>query len=252
MTSRQAKEILLLYRPGSADREDPEFAQALALTEQDPELGRWFADHCALQDALRAKFRQIPVPDGLKEQILSERKAQTALPAKRKLALVAACGVFILLLAGLSFWFLRPHEDKTFANFSSRMVGIVARQYPAMDLETNDMGRIRQYLAQTNGHGSFILPGPLSRTTSTGCASVQWRGRPVSMVCFNSGKSANAGAPDLYLFIANRADVPGAPKANTPRFGQTNGLATATWNRGNKVYLLAGQGDEAFIRKYVE
>jgi hypothetical protein len=252
MNNRQAKDILLLYRPGNAAQDESEFSQALALAEQDPELGSWFKDHCAVQDSLRAKFSEIPVPDGLKEQILSERKAQIALPGKRKLALVAACCVLVLLLVGITFSLLRPHEDKTFANFHTRMVRIAARQYPAMDLETHDAGKIRRYLADKRAHGDFAVPESLAKTTSTGCAILQWHGKTVSMVCFNSGKNVNPNEPDLFLFIANRGDVPHAPRANGPQFGQTNQLATASWSQGDKVYLLAGQGDEAFIRKFVE
>jgi hypothetical protein len=61
-SSQQVKEILILYRPGIADRDDPEVAKALAAATNDPELSRWFAEHCALYESLRDKFRQIPVP----------------------------------------------------------------------------------------------------------------------------------------------------------------------------------------------
>jgi hypothetical protein len=62
MSSQQVREILILYRPGTADREDTEVAEALALVIHDPGLSRWFAKHGALCEVLRNKFRQIPVP----------------------------------------------------------------------------------------------------------------------------------------------------------------------------------------------
>src|SRR5580765_8582945 len=149
MNSTEAKEILMLYRPGRADAQDPEFAEALALAGSDPELGRWLEEHCAIQNAFQTKFRQIPVPEGLKEQILSERKAHTAFNGKQKLALAAVCGICLLLLAGIATIVLRSSEDATFANFQIRMIGTVARafNYPQMDLETNDSGQILRYLA---------------------------------------------------------------------------------------------------------
>src|SRR4029079_15043537 len=52
MNTQQAKEILSLYRPGTADAEDPSFAEALRLCERDPELERWFSEHCAVYSAL--------------------------------------------------------------------------------------------------------------------------------------------------------------------------------------------------------
>ena len=83
MNRDEAKTILLLYRPGTADADDPQIAEALALAKQDPELARWLEEHCARQEALRAKFRQITVPAGLKEQIISEQAARSK-PAFRR------------------------------------------------------------------------------------------------------------------------------------------------------------------------
>jgi hypothetical protein len=60
--SSQQRGILILYRPGTADREDPEVAKALAAVTHDPELSRWFATHCALCEVFHDKFRQISVP----------------------------------------------------------------------------------------------------------------------------------------------------------------------------------------------
>jgi hypothetical protein len=62
MSSHQVRSILILYRPGTADGEDPEMAEALAAVAHHLELARWFAQHCALYEARRDKFRQIPVP----------------------------------------------------------------------------------------------------------------------------------------------------------------------------------------------
>jgi hypothetical protein len=61
-SARQVKEILILYRPGTADGEDPGVARALTAVTHDPELSCWFAKHCALCEAFRNKFSQIPVP----------------------------------------------------------------------------------------------------------------------------------------------------------------------------------------------
>ena len=59
MTLGEAKEILLLYRPGTADAEDTQVVEAVELARQNPEMARWFEQHCAFQNAMRAKLRQI-------------------------------------------------------------------------------------------------------------------------------------------------------------------------------------------------
>jgi len=250
VNSREAKQILFLYRPGLAEQDEPGLDAALALAEQDPELGRWFHQHRATQETLRASFRQLPVPEGLKEQILSERKAHTALPMPRKLVLIALSVVIMFLLAGVSFSLLHRPEDRTFANFQSRMVRTVARQYPKMDLETSDLGKIRRYLAQHQAPGDYVLPPRLENTTSTGCALLQWRGKQVSMICFNSGLTPTPNVPDLFLFVINRADVPNAPSSPSPLFTQGDAISTATWSAGDKTYLLTAQGGEPFLRRY--
>ena len=128
MNSQQAKEILLLYRPGVPEPDDPELAAALELAKNDPELRRWLELHQTTQQVLRAKFRELPVPEGLKEQILSERKAHVSMPLRRKAALAMLSVFSALLLIGILFAFLRPREDKSFANFRSRMIRTAAKR----------------------------------------------------------------------------------------------------------------------------
>ena len=251
MNSRQAKEILFFYRPGTADRDDPEFAPALELASHDPELAAWFEQHCALHQALRSKFKQISVPEGLKEQILSERKALTARHAQRKSALLAAGAAALFLLIGIGAWYLQPPPDNSFGAFQSRMARKVLREYPTMDLATDDLGQIRQYLARNGPHGDYVLPKPLEKTAGTGCAIFPWHGRSVSMVCFNSTKKTTPKGPDLFLFIVDRSALAQAPAANSPLFTQIKSLATASWTSGDKTYLLAGLGNEQFLKQYL-
>jgi len=71
MKCSEAKEVLLLYRPGIADAGDPRVAEALELAARDPEMRRWFNEHRAFQKAMRAKFRQIEVPHHLKASLLN-------------------------------------------------------------------------------------------------------------------------------------------------------------------------------------
>ena len=99
MNRDDAKNILLLYRPGTADAADPQIAEALALVKQDAELARWFSEHCARQEVLRAKFRQIPVPAGLKEQIISEQAAQEKIIVWRRNLMLTAVAAIIVVIA---------------------------------------------------------------------------------------------------------------------------------------------------------
>lgn len=251
MNSQQAKEILILFRPGTEDAADPEVAEALALTKQDSELAHWFEEHCALQQAVRANFRQIPVPEGLKEQILSERAVKTSPLFRKKAGVLALAAFLLLVLVGLGFFYLRPNPENGFLAFRHRMAGNVLRVYPRMDLETNDLAQIREYLATHQGHGDYVLPHGLSKTAGTGCKVLDWRGNKVSMICFNSGTNGKPTVPDLFLFVVDRSLVKDAPGASSPEFAQISRLLTASWSEGNKTYVLGGLRDEQFLRNYL-
>ena len=252
MDRSEAKAILLFYRPGTADEYDPEFTEARELAADDPELGRWFKELCAVQIALRSKFAQIPVPEGLKEQILAEARGHPAFEFRFTPALLAACVAGLLVVAGVWAYLGRqePAGDPMI-NFRNRMAGIASpRGYPAMDLTTNDLQAINQYLT-LKGQGSYMLPAPLAKATPTGCALVRWHGNQVSMICFNSGKTPVPG-PDLFLFVIDRSAIADAPSPGPPQLANlTRRFATATWTAGTKTYVLGGSGDEAFVQSYL-
>jgi uncharacterized membrane protein YbaN (DUF454 family) len=256
VTQQQAKEILSAYRPWSADANDPEFAEALALVRQDAELARWFEEHCAVQNAIRDRLRQSAVATGLKEQIISEYKARSAVvwwrqPVPLKLAAAAAVAVIL----GIAALWLRPGPEPSgmadTATYRSRMVGSVLRQY-AMSLETNDLHEIRAHLAQKQSPADFVLPEKLAQTPLAGCGVLKWQDKQVSMICFLTGKPLPPGGKsDLFLFVVDRNSLPDAPGTGTPEIHAGTRLITATWSVGEKTYVLATDGDADFIRSYL-
>jgi uncharacterized membrane protein YbaN (DUF454 family) len=255
MTAHEAKAILTLYRPGTADDRDPEFAEALLFARQDPELRDWLARQDAVQQALRARFRQIVPPPGLKEQIISEHHARVRHQLwRRRAALMAVAAVLATLIAVAALWLETrpgPQDRVDLATFRNRMVGAVLRQY-AMTLETNDLNQIRAYLAQTNAPADYVLPRSLEQTPSTGCGVLSWQDKKVAMVCFHSGKPLPPGEKtDIFLFVVDREAVPDAPAGREPQIATVKNLVTASWSQGSRVYVLAVAGDESTLRRYL-
>ncbi len=251
MTIPEAKEVLLAYRPWANDAADPEVAAALALCREDAELGHWFAEQSARQNALRAKFIAIPVPDGLQQQILSECKSHVPAPWWRKPAVIAAIASLAIIIAVTSIWItLTPtsKEDLSFNGYRSRMVRTALRAY-AMDLETNDVAQVRAYLAQNNAPADYVLPQGLAQAATVGCGVLSWQNKRVTMVCFHTGKPLEVGAKsDLFLFVIDKMDLEMKPQSDAPKFVEVGHLVTATWSAGEKVYLLAAF-EEAELRK---
>ena len=247
MTSIEAREILLLYRPGAADAADPQMAEALALARQDPELGRWFEQHRAFQKAMRAGFRQIEVPAHLKTSLLIQKPAQRTFVTpqfwwRRPVWLSAAAAV--LLMLGLAGAWLRPRSPDRFANFQSRMVGAAQLQY-RMDLETNDMQQVRQFMASRGAPADYDMTRGLERLQLTGGGRLTWRSNPVTMVCFDRGDKQM-----LFLFVMKRSAVKDPPP-ETPQLAKVRQMLAASWTHGDNSYVLAGPEEADFLKKYL-
>jgi hypothetical protein len=250
VTSSEAREILLLYRPGTADTADRGMAEALTLARQDPELGRWFEQHRAFQKAMRGGLRQIEVPAHLKDSLLIQSPAQrTPFPAqvwrRRPVWLAAAAAmVLVLVVLGLVGVWRKPRSPDRFANFESRMVGEVQLAY-RMDLETNDMQRVRQYMASRGAPADYDLTPGLERLQLTGGGRLTWRSNPVAMVCFDRGDKQM-----LFLFVMKRSAVKDPPP-KTPQLARVRQMLAASWTQGDNTYVLAGPEEADFLKKYL-
>ena len=248
MDKARAKEILTLYRPGTRE-DDPEMNEALEFAKRDSELSRWFADYCAVQEAIRAKFRATVVPEGLKEQIISERKAALRNRSQKRVLAMALVILALIWAPKLFRSSNNPAEKISLAGFQQRTVGLVVR-YPKMDLETNNLAPIRQMVQKVEG--KFTLPPSLQNTLPTGCATnlAPFNGHPVAMICFHSGKTSDPSDPDLFLFITDRTALSDAPPANSVQFASVHMLTTASWSDENKTYVLSLRGTEEDLKKY--
>jgi hypothetical protein len=248
----EAKNILLLYRPGTPDAEDPQIATALGLARTDPELAHWLELHCARQFVIGEKFRQIAVPAGLKEQIISEQAASEKAKFWRPKYAHAMVTALLLLFGMLAFFWLPKHgTNDTLAIYQNQMVGIALRGY-GMDLTTNDPVQIRSHLAKNQAPSDFALPAALQKVAVAGCAVESWQNTKVSMICFRTGRPLPPGErSDLWLFVVDRTSLAMSNVGEIPQLSKVNRLITATWTKGDKIYLLGTEGDEQTIRQYL-
>jgi uncharacterized membrane protein YbaN (DUF454 family) len=253
----EIKQILLVYRPGTSDALDPEVAEALALAQSDPELSHWLEEHCARQNALRDKFRQMAIPAGLKEQIISEQAARVRAASRREKVLGVTMAVVLVIAIAVIAVFGLPHTDKpkpipaTLANYQDIMVRVANSGY-YMDFRTNDSQQIQSYLANHQAPSDYVLPAGLQKTALAGCSIEDWQHSKATMICFLTGKPLPQGRQaDLWFFVVDSSAITDASSVSTPQFTQINGLITATWSQDGKLYLLATHGDEQTIKNYL-
>ena len=103
MNTREAKEILLLYR-GPIDDSDPQFRAALDYAKSDPELGQWLREQTKCYDAIRAKLRGIEPQPRLADKIVRRRPIQFPRDWSRISQLAAAILISASVTALLMKW----------------------------------------------------------------------------------------------------------------------------------------------------
>lgn len=241
MTLDQAKNVLLAYRAGQADAAEPDVVEARAWLERDAGLRQWFEKHAAFQHTVQRSFREIPVPPGLSARILLRARPPRRRVPRPPIVWYAAAAALVLFLGLAVFW--RPlSREGSFATFRSRMVGAVLRQY-TMDIVTNDLSGIRQFLASRQAPADYVLPQGLATLPASGAGVLSWQSKRVSMVCLDSPDQGT-----LFLFVVDQSAVRASPTSQ-PQFQQVNKLMTVSWSQGGKVYLLAGTGGRESLQK---
>lgn len=243
MTKVEAQRILELFRSSDLESGDPQMREALALAQTDAELRAWFEQHLRTEQAIREKFRSIPVPDSLKQRLLEQKKfvrPKFGWGAAEWLKLAACVAVLIGVIVALTRFEL---QQPRFAQFESRMVRSALREYK-MELLTADMGQLRHWMQSRRAPADFDVPKGLAQLTLTGGGVLRWHDHPVSMACFDRGDKQM-----LFLFVLDKNAVADPPSALQSE--KVKKLATVSWTEGENTYLLAGPGDAPSLRRYV-
>jgi hypothetical protein len=251
MDSRQAREILLLYRPDSTDAADPLVAEALEVVKRDAELAAWFEQHCAVAAAIRGKLRSVPVPPGLKRQIILGRAEHERIAAFPRLLRNLAAAAAVLVLAAILWANLDVVHENTFATFRKRMSRKVLDGYY---METNlvDQAQIRQFFQARNTPVDYVMTRPMQDLPALGASVFKFYNQDVELLCLYDGVMTNGVTNGLWLFIAAKSTFRDPPPAGKTLFGSVDKLQTAGWTAGDKLYLLAAFGDEQSLKKYLE
>jgi hypothetical protein len=247
MTEREARTILLLYRPGTDDENDPEIARALALARENPGLRSWLAKEQASQAAMRAKFRGIAVPPHLKRKLLAERKIVRPKFRRSHTLLIAAAAMVVLLAVIAALVWPPPDATPRFAQFQARMVSTVLRQY-RMEVASADMAAVRGHMAKHGAPADYVVTRGLERVPLAGGGVLRWHGQPVSMVCFYRRQTPE-DKEMLYLFVLRKSALPDPP-APVPHAQDLKGMSTMSWTDGENIYLLTGPQESGFAENY--
>jgi anti-sigma factor RsiW len=247
MNSQEVMRILDGYRPGFGAEADPQVAEALRQVERDPALAQWLASQQRFDVEMSAAVKGISVPPDLKQQILKSRNIikvpfwSRPLPSAWRAPIAAAAAV--LVLATISGAIIAQPASP----FSDFRLDLVTQDWggtPHLDFESNDLNKLKQWLAEHQGVSDFTLPAGLSSLSIRGCRAFRRDGEKVSQICLADGPR------HLHLFIVNRADFPDLLPEGAPDFEKCGVWKTASWRQGDKTYVLTGLNSHTFVNKF--
>jgi hypothetical protein len=236
MNNEEAKLILQAYRPGGQDANDPRFGEALEQAQRDPELARWFANEQALETRISAKLKSaLATPAHLKSQLLAQQKIiRPTVRWQRPVVRLALAACLALLVTSAAVW-LSSGRAAGFARYRSEMAEFAATKLDRLDLMSRDVAEVRRWLAQRESHGDLVLPAGLDGRPSLGCRLLDWQGHKVSLICFELKNRQVA-----HLLVVDSGAFNDAP-TDSPLFSRLGEVATASWSRDGKTYVLASK-----------
>ncbi|MEM8955779.1 MAG: hypothetical protein AAGD22_16615 [Verrucomicrobiota bacterium] len=270
MNTEEAKRILGGSGPDHRDLNDSLYAEAMKLAETDPELAAWLEREWAFDQDMASAFRDMEVPDGLADAIVSgvcsfdEGDAQELVrdessvvligeepPVangkivsighfKRRLWMVAA-----VLVAGafLTVFFLFPpavkfpEDDFSSIDVFRDHMALFANSRFVLDYSTKDLGEAREWLRDRGAPVYDSTPAAIAAYRAMGCKTFDWGGKAVSLVCFVNGHG------DLvHLFLLERGAMGDleSGELSLPEVAVRRDLETGGWSDADFVYLLVG------------
>lgn len=255
MNPDEAKLILQCRRAQGQDDSLPAMAEAFKALEHLP-ADREELDHDAAFDAVVGeKLRACPCPESLRQTILTGAKVTPRLPWwRRHSVLFSAAAAAIALGTGKALLTpaIRPTGHETahvlppasLADFQADTTAKVSHSRIALAKVSPNADDLEHYLANHTKGRHVPLPPGLRPLPTHGCEVFQWKGREVTLMCFESAEGGTA-----HLFTINADELPA--DLSQPLLASANGWQTISWKQDGKVMLLTAQTTPEILRKMV-
>lgn len=266
MTPQEARLILLCRRPHGQDDDLPAMAEAREVLAAHPDIMRDCQEDAAFDALIGEKIRACPVPGGLRDCIHAGARVTPRLPWwKRRgmgfgLAALLALGIFLTQYTARTrpgppgkptgtsppagsqdIAATLPDGQATLPDFRQAVTDKVSHARIELAKLSNNSGDLQSYLAGHSKIRHVPIPPGLTPAPTHGCEVFQWRGREVTLICFQT----EAGI--AHLFTIDAADLSG--ELAEPLCAHCNGWQTLTWKQDGKILLLTAQTSPEALRK---
>lgn len=228
MNNDEAKFILRAYRPGGGDAQDPRLAQALEQARRDPALGAWFERECAHDAAVAAKLRLIAPPAELRTAILAGANFTSRRSARWRVPAWIGMAASVAVIFAAAFFWLQPAQAEDFSDFAMDYASGPFR----LSNHQEDLDKLQAWLAERQAPLPLRIPSGCQKLQALGCKTVEYRGKNISLICFERGR-------EFHLFVARRADYPNLRECPEPEFKSKGKWASAHWSDSENCYVLA-------------
>ncbi len=249
MNREEAKFILQAYRPGTSDADDPQFAEALAMLERDPELAEWYEREQEFDKLIRAKLTEVKPPKELKSEILAGHRVTPSRGLRPRKKLVAWAAGILLLLGGGAGWWLSGAGSLTSTAWKSAMIEALSTGFSLdyrTESESESIQEVETWL-ETNGvTPDSAVPASLGDAEGLGCRRWKWKGHPVVLLCFVVEEDRV-----VHLFMMESDDLVDKRLEESPLVASNAGWTTVRWKEGQTVYLAASKADQAIMERFL-
>lgn len=248
MDNREAKFILSAYRPGGQDASDPRFSQALEQARRDPILERWFRESIAFDAAVTEKLCAVEVPADLRESILAGVKVSRPLRWMKPFGAWAIAAA-ILLAAIVGSLILRETARPRLAGWQTeglRTITSLVNGRASFDAQSHRAGELVNWLQVHDAPVAQRLPQNLETLEGLGCKMFLWNRELVSVVCF---RRPDGGL--IHLVVTKASAAADRALEGEPKLVQQGEWATATWRKGDMIYMLALEGSREQLQSYL-
>jgi hypothetical protein len=242
MDKSEARSILSLHREDDLVN-DERFAEAKELAAKDPELAQWWTEDQAIDDTITEKLASIPVPARLRTRLISTAMPRVARRGHWGRPVVLAAAALVVLAALFGLWKGPGKPSGSLADYREEMVKLFTVLQP-LDLETNNLNSINDFLKNSGAPSRFDIPQPLRKLEPVGCRKLRFRGEDVAVICFKRENGEVA-----HLFVINRKAIRGV--GPNPDFVNHGQWSSAAWAKGDYDYLLSLQGDQRDAEKLI-
>ncbi len=259
-------EALEVCRPGSDDASDPALRELAEAIEADPRVERAYQRLQAVDGKIAAAFSDVPIPEGLEQQILLRLAAEDATPPERLAGLVprevVAPEADAVVADSARRAPRRPRRWLLAAAGTSAVAAAVAvmallfadrgPQYSRAEVLSEAIGFFQQEKPEKGRTDAPPAGFPMSHAVAQ-VQAVQWRW--VSGLLTARGVAYDLRGPrgvEATLYVVKRR-VDGLPAGPAGRPHTTGGCSVEAWQQGELLYMLVvNSGDRRIYRQLLE